>query len=291
MGLQQEFTLIERSEQYKLPHLRLRELGLRNVPAVPVDLGGMLDTLLKLGLRAKQREQAYQALTKTFTIGGTTARAYTFLFGGQSADAQPAAAREQAQAFLSNAPALSPSHLAATLEKQDEALAHSSNETAGDPLTMLPLEDPKQSSLSWTTFPSVYAVGEENLDEWAETLDVTRPEKATEDAAIPGVADAALLCATHDILRTPRALEHVLRHVRPGGQIVAGGPKLVPRWRPDRIAMDLFTFQANRDYVTTFEGFDRPWSHLGRLIPNLKVRDVLFGAGYIATGTRPANLG
>jgi SAM-dependent methyltransferase len=88
-------------------------------------------------------------------------------------------------------------------------------------------------------------------------------------------ADAALLCATHDILRSPRALEHVLRHVRPGGQIVAGGPKFVPRWRPDRIAMDLFTFQAKRDYVTTFEGFDRPWSHLGRLIPNLKVRDVL----------------
>jgi hypothetical protein len=65
MSLQQEFTLVERTEQYKLPHLRLRELGLRNVPAVPVDLGGMLDTLLKLGLRAKQREQAYQALTKT----------------------------------------------------------------------------------------------------------------------------------------------------------------------------------------------------------------------------------
>jgi SAM-dependent methyltransferase len=119
---------------------------------------------------------------------------------------------------------------------------------------------------------------------------VTLIESATEDAAIPCPADAALLCATHDILRTPRALEHVLRHVRPGGQIVAGGPKFVPRWRPDRIPMDLFTFQANRDYVTTFEGFDRPWSHLGRLVPNLQVREVLLGAGYIATGTRPANL-
>jgi Lipoxygenase len=187
MSLQQEFALVERSEQYKLPHLRLRELGLHNVPAVPVDVGGMLDTLLKLGLRAKQREQAYQALTKTFTIGGTTARAYTFLFGAQSTDAQPAAAREQAQAFLSNASALSPSNLAATLRKQDEALAHSSNETAADPLTMLPLEDPKQFSLSWTTFPNVYAVGEEHLDEWAETLDVTRPEKATE-AFFPTIA-------------------------------------------------------------------------------------------------------
>jgi hypothetical protein len=191
MSLQQEFALVERSEQYKLPHLRLRELGLHNVPAVPVDLGGMLDTLLKLGLRAKQREQAYQALTKTFTIGGTTARAYSFLFGAQSADAQPAAAREQAQAFLSNAAALSPSHLASTLQKQDEELAHSSNGAVADPLTTLPLEDPKQFSLSWTTFPNVYALGEEHLDEWAATLDVTQPEKATE-AFFPTIAEYGL---------------------------------------------------------------------------------------------------
>jgi SAM-dependent methyltransferase len=120
---------------------------------------------------------------------------------------------------------------------------------------------------------------------------ITLIEAAMEDAALPGSADAALLCATHDILRSPRALERVLRHVRPGGQIVAGGPRFVSRWRPDRVPMDLFTVQHNRDYVTTFEGFDRPWSHLGRLIPDLEVRDVLFGAGYIATGTRPANLG
>src|SRR6188472_3629837 len=191
MSLQQEFALVERTEQYKLPHLRLRELGLHNVPAVPVDLGGMLDTLLKLGLRAKQREQAYQALTKTFTIGGTTARAYSFLFGTQSADAQPAAAREQAQAFLSNAAALSTRHLAATLEKQDEELAHSSNGAVADRLTTLPLEDPKQFSLSWTTFPNVYALGEEHLDEWAATLDVTQPEKATE-AFFPTIAEYGL---------------------------------------------------------------------------------------------------
>jgi demethylmenaquinone methyltransferase/2-methoxy-6-polyprenyl-1,4-benzoquinol methylase len=119
---------------------------------------------------------------------------------------------------------------------------------------------------------------------------ITLIEAAMEDAAVPGAADAALLCATHDILRSPPALERLLRHVRPGGQIVAGGPRFASRWRPDRVPMDLFTIQHNRDYVTTFEGFDRPWSHLDRLIPDLEVRDVLFGAGYIATGTRPAHL-
>jgi SAM-dependent methyltransferase len=119
---------------------------------------------------------------------------------------------------------------------------------------------------------------------------ITLIEAAMEDAAVPGAADAALLCATHDILRSPPALERLLRHVRPGGQIVAGGPRFASRWRPDRVPMDLFTIQHNRDYVTTFEGFDRPWTHLDRLIPDLEVRDGLLGAGYIATGTRPAHL-
>ena len=46
----------------KLPQLQLRELGLGNVPAVPVDLAALLDTLIKLGVREKQCEQAYQSL-------------------------------------------------------------------------------------------------------------------------------------------------------------------------------------------------------------------------------------
>src|SRR3954453_17791698 len=100
----QDFALVERSQQYKLPHLHVRELGPEHVPAVPVDIAGMLDTLLKLGIRAKQREQAYQALTKEFTIGGTTARAYAFLFGAGSADAQAAAGAGQGEGFVRHAP-------------------------------------------------------------------------------------------------------------------------------------------------------------------------------------------
>jgi hypothetical protein len=42
----------------------------------------------------------------------------------------------------------------------------------------------------------------------------------------------------------------------------------------------------NRDYVTTFEGFDRPWSHLVLSVPDLHVEDVYFGGGYVAWGTR-----
>ena len=41
----------------KMPQLPVRELGLKYVPAIPVDIGGLADTLSKLVVRVKQREQ------------------------------------------------------------------------------------------------------------------------------------------------------------------------------------------------------------------------------------------
>lgn len=112
--------------------------------------------------------------------------------------------------------------------------------------------------------------------------------EAPAEQANPSVrADAALLCATHDILRSPPALENVLRHVRDGGRVVAAGPKWAPWWRPDAPSLDLSTWQLNHDYVTTFEGFEQPYSHLAELLPDLDVTDAGFGAGYLAAGTRP----
>ncbi|MDP9397755.1 MAG: class I SAM-dependent methyltransferase [Actinomycetota bacterium] len=48
------------------------------------------------------------------------------------------------------------------------------------------------------------------------------PINATaEDADLPGPVDAVLFCATHDVLRSRRALAAVFAHLRLGG-----------RWRP-----------------------------------------------------------
>jgi SAM-dependent methyltransferase len=116
---------------------------------------------------------------------------------------------------------------------------------------------------------------------------VTLLEAAAEQAD-PGVAaDAALLCATHDILRSRPALETLLGHVRPGGRVVAAGAKWAPWWRLDGASLDLCTWQVNQDYVTTFEGFEAPWSHLAALLDDFEVAEVAFGAGYVAAGTRP----
>jgi hypothetical protein len=180
MSLFGDLAVVERGEHFKLPQLQLREFGLMHVPAVPVDLAALPDTLIKLGLRQKQCEQAYQSLSRTFTIAGRTERAHAFLFGPQAADANRAAARATLQAFLSNSPSeISLDALAERLKEQDEALPHSENGGAGDQLTGLPLDDPKQWSMSWTTFPDVYSAGLPRLEEWAATVDVTKPEKGS----------------------------------------------------------------------------------------------------------------
>ena len=69
--------------------------------------------------------------------------------------------------------------------------------------------------------------------------------------------------------------------------MVAAGPKWVPWWRPASFAFNSYAWLVNRYYVTTFEGFDAPWSHLDRLLPDLAVEELFFGAGFIAVGTRP----
>jgi ubiquinone/menaquinone biosynthesis C-methylase UbiE len=107
------------------------------------------------------------------------------------------------------------------------------------------------------------------------------------EADVAATADAALLCAVHDVMRSPAALANVLRHLRRSARIVAGGPKWGPWRHADGISMNLKTWRMNRDCVTTFEGFTRPWSHLEPLVDNLVVDEVFAGGGYLASGIRP----
>src|SRR5262245_56459600 len=162
-----------------MPQLPVRELGLEHVPAIPVDVGGMADTLARLVARVKQREQPLQGLTTTFTIGGSTERAYNFLFGRGASDAKAAEAHEQLRTFLSRDPSEIIRGLVANLERQDEEQALNAV-GGGDPLTTLSLDDPRQWSIGWTTWPDAVTLGLPHLEEWAAAMDVTQPDKATE---------------------------------------------------------------------------------------------------------------
>ena len=109
---------------------------------------------------------------------------------------------------------------------------------------------------------------------------VTLIEAPVEEAEIPRSVDAALFCYTHDILRTPEAVDRVMAAVKPGGRVAAVGGKFV-RWFPP---LNSIVRRSMNGAITTFEGLDAPWSHLLRWVPDLRVRPSLFGTLYVAWG-------
>ena len=108
-------------------------------------------------------------------------------------------------------------------------------------------------------------------------------EAFAEELALEQQVDAVVFIFTHDILRSPRALRRVMRHLRPGGRVVATGVKWAPWWAP---AVNSYMVAIATSYISSFEGFDQPWSQLACLVPDLEVRELSFGSGFLASGTR-----
>jgi ubiquinone/menaquinone biosynthesis C-methylase UbiE len=102
-----------------------------------------------------------------------------------------------------------------------------------------------------------------------------------EEVEIPGPADAAVFVLTHDVLQSPTALGNVLGSLKPDGRIAIGSAKHPPRWNlPGRLYMRY----AMGRYTTTRENVERPWVHLGELVPDLEVRPLMFGTMFLASG-------
>jgi hypothetical protein len=110
---------------------------------------------------------------------------------------------------------------------------------------------------------------------------VTLVRAAMESAQIPEPPDAVLFNFTHDVLRSPRALAHIFAAARPGVRVAAAGMKWAPWWLAP---VNLVVRAQARPYMTTFDGLERPWSHLAVHLERFDWRPVLFGTGYIGWG-------
>ena len=104
---------------------------------------------------------------------------------------------------------------------------------------------------------------------------------AEEQLRAGDAVDAALFCFTHDVLRCRPALEAIVAHLRPGGRVAAVGPMWAPWWAP---AVNVLVWYVTSEYVTTFEGFSEPWSHLAALVPALEVERHDLSGQYFAWG-------
>jgi SAM-dependent methyltransferase len=104
-----------------------------------------------------------------------------------------------------------------------------------------------------------------------------------ETARLPQRADAALFHFTHDILRRPEAVAHVMHHLKPGARVVACGLKWADTWA---LPANLLVLSAALYSMTSLEGLGQPWSLLDELAGPLRVEPMLMGAIYIASGRK-----
>lgn len=103
--------------------------------------------------------------------------------------------------------------------------------------------------------------------------------------ALPADVDGILFFLTHDLTRVPAVVERAVAAGRAGAAIVAFGPVRARGWAAPPV--NVIVRAIARSYVTTFEGFDEPWSHFAALVPDLKVRRLLGGGTYLAVGHTP----
>jgi len=113
---------------------------------------------------------------------------------------------------------------------------------------------------------------------------ITLIESAIDVAEIPHPVDGALFSLTHDVMRSRAAVDNVWAALKSGGRVSVFGPKWAPRWAlPVNAVLAILV----RPYITTYEGLDRPWSHLQGIAPSVLVRSALFDAFYFAVAEKP----
>src|SRR5437763_8910191 len=105
-----------------------------------------------------------------------------------------------------------------------------------------------------------------------------------QEASLPA-GDRALLFFTHDLLRTPAALDNVVGALRSGGRVATAGARRPPAWL---LPLALPVLALMRRYVTTTEGLDRPWDLLAERLADLEVDLRSLGTIYVAVGSTPA---
>ena len=68
------------------------------------------------------------------------------------------------------------------------------------------------------------------------------------------------------------------------------GSPSAPSWAaPWLCPLNVLVFQLHAPYVSSFDGFDRPWRNLQTYCQDLRVRRIGWDTGFLATGTTATN--
>lgn len=76
-------------------------------------------------------------------------------------------------------------------------------------------------------------------------------------------------------------LAHLFACVKPGARVAVAGTKQGSAWA---LPLSLITLFRARNYLTTYEGMQAPWSHLPRWVPDFQWQTRQAGTSYVGWG-------
>ena len=110
-------------------------------------------------------------------------------------------------------------------------------------------------------------------------------ETPAQGLALPAAVDALLFHYTHDILRSPSALQRLLACARPGAAVAIAGIKYFPGWLAP---LNLWVYLKNQGYNGAPGELRTPWDRIAPRLTGWRLAPTQLGMGYIAQGRVPA---
>jgi demethylmenaquinone methyltransferase/2-methoxy-6-polyprenyl-1,4-benzoquinol methylase len=98
---------------------------------------------------------------------------------------------------------------------------------------------------------------------------------------LPAPVDAILFHYTHDILRSPSALERLFACAQDGAMVAIAGIKYFPAWLAP---LNLWVYLKNLGYNGAPGELRSPWDRIAPYLTDWQMRPTQFGMGYLACG-------
>lgn len=106
-------------------------------------------------------------------------------------------------------------------------------------------------------------------------------ECCAQELTLPEKVDALFFHYTHDILRSPTAIDNLLRQARPGARVAIAGIKFFPWWLAP---LNLWVYAKNVGFNGAPGELSTPWDRIQPFLVEWRFQPTQFGMGYIASG-------
>jgi SAM-dependent methyltransferase len=146
--------------------------------------------------------------------------------------------------------------------------------------------------LAFDHSPELLAIARQRIAQagWSNVMIIEAPAEAADFR--PAIAQfnimppsALLFSYTHDILQAERALDNLIAQATPAARVALCGTRLWPRhWWPACLPVNWYLRHTHRQYITSFDNFDRPWIKLAPRLAALEVKTYWPGWRYLVTG-------